>query len=128
MRGLSWVYVHLHYIIVSLRKFDLNPFWTKNNNEKTSSFVVVNKSFRADNVILGATQSNCKLPCTTHSYTTKEIMKIVKKEQDKPLNWIDLIPSDKIEVIDTRTVIKTFTEYLAELVRNTMGILLFSIS
>ena len=81
---------------VILRKYDLNPFWTKENNTETSSLVVVNRSFRADNVILGATQSNCKLPCTTHSYTTKQIMKIVMKDQD--LNWIDLMPSDKIEV------------------------------
>ena len=103
----------------------MNPFWTKNNNEKTSSFVIVNGSFRADNVILGATQSNCKLPCTTYSYTTKEIMKIVTK--NKGLNWIDLITSDKIEVIDTRTVIKTFTEYLAELVRSTFIVLILKI-
>ena len=103
----------------------MNPFWTKNNNEKTSSFVIVNGSFRADNVILGATQSNCKLPCTTYSYTTKEIMKIVMK--DKGLNWIDLIPSDTIEVSDTRTVIRTFTEYLAELVRITFNILILKI-
>ena len=98
------------------RKFDLNPFWTKENNAETSSFTNVNESFRGDNVILGATQSNCKLPCTTHSYTTKKIMKIVMKDQG--LNWIDLMPSDKIEVLYTRTVNKTFTEYLADLVRN----------
>ena len=94
----------------------MNPFWTKENNVETSSFINVNESFRGDNVILGATQSNCKLPCTTHSYTTKKIMKIVMKDQG--LNWIDLMPSDKIDVVYTRTVNKTFTEYLADLVRN----------
>ena len=43
-------------------------------------------------------------------------MKIVMKEQG--VNWIDLMPSDKIDVVYTRTVNKTFTEYLADLVRN----------
>ena len=67
---------------------------------------------RTDNIVVGATKSDCKLPCTTYSYTTRRVVKAVKQNY----NFIDFIPSEKIEVTETRLMKTTFTEGLAELV------------
>ena len=65
------------------------------------------------NIISGATQSNCSLPCTNIKAETRHNQRITISSSS---HFVDLIPSEVIEVTQTRLLSKTLSQSLSELV------------
>ena len=93
----------------------LNPFWLKDPTRNVSSAVYKNQDefLKFSNIISGATQSNCSLPCTNIKAETRHNQRITISSAS---HFVDLIPSEVIEVTQTRLLSKTVSQSLSELV------------
>ena len=93
----------------------LNPFWLKDPTRNVSSAVYLSQEgfLKFSNIISGATQSNCSLPWTNIKAETRHNQRI---QISSASNFVDLIPSEVIEVTQTRLLSKTLSQSLSELV------------
>ena len=86
----------------------------KDPSKNVSSSVIKHEDeyFPLANIITGATQSDCRLPCTSIKTETKFIQEV----GDTHNSILDLVPSDRIDVTETKFVTKTLAQYMSELV------------
>ena len=85
----------------------------------TSKFVFGEDNFeevRSSNLLTGATQSDCKLPCTSVAAKTRHLMSLMGSSSELE-NVVDLIQSNSIKVTETKIISTPVSESLAELVR-----------
>ena len=101
------------------RRANLNPIWLKDPSRNVSSAEIKqeNEYLFLSNLLTGSTQSNCSLPCTTFKAETKLIQKETYGEMVH-YNWVDFVPSGRIEVTQTKYMNSTLSQYMAEMVRN----------
>ena len=87
----------------------------KDPSKNVSSSVIKHEDeyFPLANIITGATQSDCRLPCTTIKTETKFIQQVGFAHN---ISILDLVPSDRIDVTETKFVTKTLAQYMSELV------------
>ena len=86
----------------------------KDPSRNVSSSVIKDEDeyFPLANIITGATQSDCRLPCTTIKTETKHIQQVGFEHN----SMLDLVPSERIDVTETKFVTKTLAQYMSELV------------
>ena len=70
---------------------------------------------RSSNLLTGATQSDCKLPCTTVAAKTRHLMSLMGSSSELE-NVVDLIQSNSIKVTETKIISTPVSESLSELV------------
>ena len=105
--------------VTSCRESGLNPIWLKNPLANvTSKLVFGDNKFgevKTSNLLTGATQSDCKLPCTTVAAKTRPLMSLVGSPSELE-NMVDLIQSSSMKVTETKIISTSVSKSLAELV------------
>ena len=99
------------------RRANLNSLWLRDNSKNVSEAEVKQENDYKyfSNLLTGSTQSDCRLPCASLKAETKFIQSVIYGQLVK-YNWVDFVPSDRIEVTQTKYMSSTLSQYLANLV------------